>query len=257
MIVANLTPDDLEWTHIGVTGTLKSGQIVEMEDNRARHVLNKLESRGLLRMQFGDDLDTKRTQATGIYTDFWIKQITAFNTDQERRKNTNREPIYPHTQLMTKAKELGIEILGPWAYKPNENTEMARMQRENAELKSQLGLVLQRLDDLAKGGVNVSTPEALKPIAEKLQQAAKKPVEGPKVETVQVKDDPLGLTEQMPEEFDKLWKTVDRMKKDKFVEWIMENASVLTDPKTPPALVKRLEVKWKMAVPSTDWPLPR
>jgi hypothetical protein len=256
MIIANLTPEDLPWTHIGVQGIIHSGQILEMEDSRARHVLNKMEARGLLRLDFGDNQEEKKALAQQTYIDFWVKQITNFNQDQERRKNTNRETIYPSKQLLDKAKELGVEILGPWAYKPSENTEMTRMQKENSDLKVQLAMVIQRLDDLAKGGVNVSTPEAMKSIEEKVQQAAKKPAFEPKVEAVQIQDDPLGVTVPFSEEFDKLWKTVDRMKKDKFIEWIMENAAVLNDPKTPPALVKRLELKWKMAVPNTDWPLP-
>lgn len=255
MIVANFTPEDLMWTHIGVTGTIKSGQILEMEDNRARHVLNKLEARGLLRMQFGDDAAEKQVTAQGLYKDFWVRQITVFNVDQERRKNTNREPIYPSEQLKQKAKELGIEILGPWAYKPNENTELGQMRKENVELRGQVAMLMEKMNDFLKATGTKDTPVAMKPIEERVQMAAKKQTEV-EVPVTPPKEDPFGLTVPFSEEFDKLWKTVDKMKKDKFIEWIMENASVLNDPKTPPALVKRLEMKWKQAVPNTDWPLP-
>jgi hypothetical protein len=257
MIVANFTPDDLEWTHIGVTGTIKSGQILEMEDNRARHVLNKLEARGLLRMQFGDDPGEKQQVALGIYKGFWVKQITGFNNDQDRRKDTHRDPIYPHEQLMNKAKELGVEILGPWAYKPSETTELGQMRKENSELRGQVAMLMEKMNDFMKATGTKDTPVAMKPIEERVQMAAKKQVFEAKVEMPPVTEDPLGLATPLPEELDKLWKTVDKMKKDKFVEWIMENAAILNDPKTPPALVKRLEMKWKQAVPSTDWPLPK
>ena len=60
MIVGNFTPDPIEWMHIGITGVVNPNEIVEMDNARAKHVLNKFARRGLVQMQYGDDAETKK-----------------------------------------------------------------------------------------------------------------------------------------------------------------------------------------------------
>jgi hypothetical protein len=115
---------------------------------------------------------------------------------------------------------------------------------------------MEKMNDFMRATGTQDTPVAMKSVEERIKMAAKKQTE-PDVPVTPAKEDPLGLATPFSEEFDKLWKTVEKMKREKFIEWIMENAALLSDVKTPPALIKRLEMKWKQAVPSSDWPLPK
>jgi hypothetical protein len=41
MIIANHTPEDVEWMHIGINGIIKSGEVKEFDEGRGNHILNK------------------------------------------------------------------------------------------------------------------------------------------------------------------------------------------------------------------------
>lgn len=149
MIIANFTPDTIEWMHGGINGVLKTNDVKEFDESRGNHILNEYTPRGLLRMEYNDDPEIKKKEAMAIYTRFWEKQVVVFNQHNERLKNENKAFVMATPQLETKAKEMGIELVGPWKLKiPAQNKEIERLQRENRELGSKFDKLQDQMADL-------------------------------------------------------------------------------------------------------------
>ena len=110
MYIANFTPDMINWTHAGQNGLLKPGDIVEFNDARGKHILNKWGQRGLIRMSYGDEgnEDELRKQAMEIYTEFWKHQVSYFNRQNLQRENEDKALIEPSKELIKKAEEKGV-----------------------------------------------------------------------------------------------------------------------------------------------------
>jgi FtsZ-binding cell division protein ZapB len=142
MIVANFTPDPILWKHMGITGTipgLKEGStnhVVEMDNARARHILNAFEKIGLVQMQFGDDPELKEKESMAQYQRFWEHQIEVFNQNNEQQKEQGNRYSKPTDLLELKAKELGLELKKPWMVPVKDDAVMKTLRDENAELKA-------------------------------------------------------------------------------------------------------------------------
>lgn len=143
MIIANLTPDDVPWMHIGVTGVLKAGDMAEFEDGRGRHILSKWGQRGILRMGFEDNseegLVKKTKEAKGLYDKFWMRQISYHNQHNDALKNAGGAYVTPSEELEVHAAMLGVDVIGPWnAAKAKENADLAKLKEENKTLVDSL-----------------------------------------------------------------------------------------------------------------------
>ena len=149
MFIANYTPDDILWTHGGLSNTIESDQVVEMDDARGNHILNQFGPRGLIKLQYGDEEEVRKKEAMTIYTMFWERQITNFNQQNEARKNENKAYIAPNKQLQEKADEMGLEIVGPWKLKiPVASAEMDKLKAENKELYTKIDTLQTQVSEL-------------------------------------------------------------------------------------------------------------
>lgn len=149
MIIANFTPDTIEWMHAGINGTLRPDDVKEFEESRGNHILNEFTARGLLRMEFGDDQEIKKKEAMAIYTRFWEKQIVVFNQHNERLKNENKAYVMATPELEKKAKEMDIGLVGPWKLKiPAQNKKIEKLETENRELYGKLDKLQDQMTDL-------------------------------------------------------------------------------------------------------------
>src|SRR3972149_7613003 len=134
--VANFTPDPIRWHHLGATAILEPGAVVEFETHRANHIVNKFGPRGIVTLAYGDDQAAKAKEAMATWRRFWVKQITVYNQDNEKRKNTNREYVDPTEILLEHSKTLGIPLVGPWMVKDTaDDVAVQALQNENAELR--------------------------------------------------------------------------------------------------------------------------
>lgn len=142
MIVANGTSDPINYTHMGITGTVpayKEGStdhVVEMDDARAKHILNGFAKIGLVQMQFGDDPEAKMKESMSQYQRFWEHQIEVFNQNNEQQKEQGNRYSKPTDRLELKAKELGLELKKPWMVPVKDDAVMKALRDENAELKA-------------------------------------------------------------------------------------------------------------------------
>ncbi len=139
-IVANFTPDTIEWTHIGVVGTLKPDEIEDFNTGRANHILSKYGNRGLVRLELGDDKEEiikgKRKVAMKMWRDFWLKQIAYHNQHNENLKNSNCALVDPAEDLRDHAEKLGVDLIGPWSIKQFEkDKEVTQLREDNAQLR--------------------------------------------------------------------------------------------------------------------------
>lgn len=154
MLIANFTPDRITTMYIGRTRTFKPGDMDDVPDKEGNHVLTKWAKRGLIRINFDEykdeaRLERKRQQAMTIYEDFWTKQISDFNQLNEAMKNENKAYIRPGMELRSKAKELGIELIGPWKVaQPTDDGKIRALKEENAELKEQVKIVTGQMAEL-------------------------------------------------------------------------------------------------------------
>jgi hypothetical protein len=144
MILANFTPDDIEWTFGGLSGVIPGngikGSLVEVDDAKGNHLLNKFGPRGLIRMQYSkepDYLSRRKAESVKVYGDFWLRQVQNFNELNDNRKNEGKPYIRPTKDLLEHAEQLGIELIGPWraAVKEPDSGLVASLQKQIDELK--------------------------------------------------------------------------------------------------------------------------
>ncbi|MEE9365991.1 MAG: hypothetical protein V3W44_04810 [Dehalococcoidales bacterium] len=157
MIVANFTPDTVEWLHIGIVGKIAPGQVKEFDEARANHILSKYGRRGLLRMEYGDDEEVKKKEAMILYNRFWEIQIVNFNQHNETLRNENRAFVHATPDVEAHAKAMGHELVGPWkVLKSDSSKEIGELKKENAGLREDMGKLQAQLQELlVKLSVNV------------------------------------------------------------------------------------------------------
>jgi len=158
LIVANFTPDKIDWMHMGIDGTItayskdSTNHIVELDDNRARHLLNAHSKIGLVQMQFGDEEEVKKKQSLRLYERFWHHQIEVFNQSNEQQKEAGNRYHRPTDILAEKAEEFGLELKKPWTVPKRDHARTEALEAENLELrktiKAQTGQISQILDAL-------------------------------------------------------------------------------------------------------------
>lgn len=148
MFIANYTPDDIDWMHIGVPGTIKTGEMPEFDDKRGNHILTKWGARGLIRMRFGDNVEEAKKRAMKQYRKFWEWQIQTFNQDNELRKAENRPYVRPTEELEEHAEKLGIDLIAPWTMK--KNTAGSAALERNIELETQVATLSKQVESLMK-----------------------------------------------------------------------------------------------------------
>ena len=175
MIVGNFTPDPIEWMHIGITGVVNPNEIVEMDNARAKHVLNKFARRGLVQMQYGDDAETKKKESMDLWTNFWEFQIVQFNQHNEDQKEKGNRYARPTPELLEKAKILGLSLLQPWRIESKESPQLKKLEDENVALRAtvdaQTGQIAEILEMLKKGQ---PIPETAEPVTDILTVNRKK-----------------------------------------------------------------------------------
>lgn len=126
MKIANFTPEAIEWTHEGITGIIQPGEVKDFPDNRAKFILSKMDRRGLVQMELGDDKDNcklKREESMKRYIDFWQYNVISFNQNNETRKMENKHYLKAPKHIAKHAEELGIDLVGPWTIKANKSDD--------------------------------------------------------------------------------------------------------------------------------------
>lgn len=257
MILANFTPEPIHWMHEGKEGWLKTGDIAEFADNRARHILNKFDRLGLLQLNFGDDPEKKRVQAMETWTNFWKRQITIFNQDNERRKNTNREYVDPSDQLKDHAQRLGLELVGPWSIKSTDNAQMIAVQAENETLKSQVAMLAKQVGALAEAMKSRDIPFELRTPEEKIELSKGGVESQPEVKLPETKLEDATLADSKPAfpDYAKLVNEFSKLSKERFGEWVMTNLERIQSPEFPPAVKTMVTEKWERLI-KADFPVP-
>jgi hypothetical protein len=167
MIIGNFTPDPIDWMHIGISGTIGPSETVEMGESRAKHILNKFARRGLVQMQFNDDIELKKQESMNQWTAFWEQQIVQFNQHNEDQKEKGNRYARPTPELKAHAEILRLELLQPWRIEAKESPELKRLQEENVKLRTtvdaQTGQIAEILEMLKAGQ---PVPETVEPVTD-------------------------------------------------------------------------------------------
>ena len=201
MIVANFTPDPVPWLHIGVSGTLKPGDVLEWDEARAKHVLNKSGRLGIVKMTYGDNEAIKRDDSMRLWRAFWELQVTNFNQGNEGRKAENKPYARPSKEIVEHAKRLQLELVGPWVSPAKtDDGAILELKEANKTLTGQLKELSALVSQMVKGGSGsgMVRPDS---IDDKVDEApvVNTPVGPPKVEggdTTQASDaEPLTKAE--------------------------------------------------------------
>ena len=177
MIIANFTPDKIEWMHVGANGTIpaynpdnpKKPHIVNFDDSRANHILNKFAVRGLVQMNFGDDEEAKKKESLKLWRIFWERQIENQNQHNEQQKEAGNRYSRPTDELDEHAKLLGIELLRPWTVAAKSTKEVDELKGENMALKKSIEAMQAQMSQLMQmmaGGKVKTQPVNAEPASE-------------------------------------------------------------------------------------------
>lgn len=243
MIIANYTPEDVEWQHVGINGIMKSGEVKEYDEGRGNHILNKWGARGLLALKFGDNQDEKKREALAVYKKFWERQITNFNQNNEKRKATQLEYVFPTDQQEKHAKELGMDVLGPWKQKEERGAREQQLADENAELRISVKKANARLDEMMAK-------------FDKFTQRFGDPKDMVTEETPMEKAGAVPDTSKSPiiADDEYLRKQFKLMQKKPFKEWIIDNFAIFNN--VNPVIMNEIRQKWLTLFPGEDFPIP-
>jgi len=222
----------------------------------------------LVKLLFGDDPKEMQIKSMAVYTRFWERQIMVFNQDNEKRRNTNREYVEPTKQLMQKAQELGIKLIGPWAVEKVDNQMTTALMREKAELRTTLGTLMQEIQSIkhtvAGGGKDM--PDVMKDTFAKLQgdqtQLADNQEEKPEEQVAGIKDAVSAEEDEdnsdppiKGDEYKTVRYKVAKMGKKTFSNWVMENMESFQENRYPAEFIKECRDKWARLY-EDDWPFP-
>ena len=184
--IANFTPDSIEWWHVGVNGIIQPGEIVEnMDEGRARHILNKFGNIGLIQLNFKDDIEEKKKAAMRQWRAFWERMIESHNQANEDAKEKGNRYTKPTPDLEEKARLFGLELLRPWRVERKENEEINTLKAENQSLKQSLNsmqdqmtkmfeMLSARMDPPVPTNINVDAEKALSAVIEMNQNRYKR-----------------------------------------------------------------------------------
>ena len=247
--IANYTPDPITYIHGGIPATIESGKLVEMEEKKANFVLNKFDKRGLVLMKFGDDPEVRRPEAMAQWKRFWIRQITIYNQDNERRKNTQREYVEPQQELVEHAAILGIELQGPWTIKQTDNAAVQAVLIENANLKVEMSALKSQMQELIDAMRARQVPIELQSPAEKIETTKRGAESQPKEEVI-VKPKPAPAVDHKP-----LIAEFQMLTKEKFGEWVMVNLDRIQANDFPLDVRQMIEQKWERLIQG-EFPVP-
>jgi len=128
-VLFNPTNEELSAQHQGVDVIIPAypvkGHMVEVDDRRARHILNILGPRGLTTLIYGDEGEKKEAKAkSGRERNraFKRKQVIDFNQLNMANKHGRKDYLYPGQQLKDYADEVGIKLEEPYSA-PDEGRE--------------------------------------------------------------------------------------------------------------------------------------
>lgn len=157
MFIANFTPDTIEWTHVGQSGKLETDDILEFDDARGKHILNKWGKRGLIRVSYEDkgNEDELREKSMKQYREFWEGQVNYFNTQNMQRENENKPFVAPSKVLEEKAKELNLGLKSPWVVQPQPDPSagdrrVTALESELDEMKGMMKDILGTVTEVSK-----------------------------------------------------------------------------------------------------------
>jgi len=146
----NPTNEQFDMQHQGVSFSLKAGDKVEVEDARARHVLNSMGPRGLTTLFYGCDEEKIKRDAVLRNLAFKKKQITEYNQRNENRKMEGKSYLPPTEKVTEYAIELGLKLLEPFTMKDEERSEISKAKEENAGLKREMEEMREMMSELLK-----------------------------------------------------------------------------------------------------------
>lgn len=244
MIIANFTPDDIRWTHNGLSDVIKAGEIKEFEERRGKFILNKNDRKGLIQLRFGDDPEAKRVESMATWKKFWERQITMYNQDNERRKNTQKEYVEPQPELVTHSEKLGIKLVGPWTIQKTDNAAIQAVMLENVDLKAKLEALTRQMGEIADAMKAREVPFELRTAAEKVELSKR----GEESQEPKNQEPPKPDHTKLVNEFSKL-------STERFGEWVMTNLDRIQSTEFPPAIRTMVKEKWERLVKS-DFPIP-
>lgn len=150
MHIGNFTPDPVTWMHLGIEGTIKPDQVLEYDDARGRHILNKFAVRGLVQMVFGDKPESKRGESMGRWKSFWETQVINFNRYNESQKENHNRYTDPSKELREHAAALNLELISPWRVESKDSPKVAVLEKENLMLREENAGIKKSLLDVQK-----------------------------------------------------------------------------------------------------------
>jgi len=150
IVLFNPTDEELRAQYGGIDVVIaalgEEGNLVRVEDQKARHILNILGPRGLTSLEFGDDSEDgaiknqKADDGRRRALDFKKKQVRTYNRDNEGRKMRHLEYVEPPELIKKWAKDLGELLIQPYELKSVDMEEISSLRSANKELMDQLKL---------------------------------------------------------------------------------------------------------------------
>jgi len=200
-VLFNPTNEELKAQHQGVDVIIPAypakGHMVEVDDRRARHILNILGPRGLTTLIYGDEGDKKEKKAkSGVERNkvFKRKQVVDFNQLNLSNKHSNKDYLYPGKQLKEYADEIGIKLEEPYSVPDegrekvsalmdevktkdttikNQGKQLGELQKQVSGLSSQLASLLEMMKQPEKAEPVVELSKEQKEAGEYLEEVVK------------------------------------------------------------------------------------
>jgi len=147
-VLFNPTNEVLRGMYSGIDFVIKSGEKIKVDDNKANHLLNSLTKKGLCVLSYGDNEHEIAEQGIARNLKFKKAQILTYNQANEARKAQGMSYLEPPEAVKEYSIELGIKLNEPYTMMEAEQNALSKTNRENAELRSQVNDLTDKLNQL-------------------------------------------------------------------------------------------------------------
>jgi len=170
-IIKNPTNELMEPMHAGKTYSFPPDHVMQVPGKAAGHILNEYGQRGLVQLNYGDNSNASKQDPevtieeykskAGLRKNkqFKTRQVEVYNQDNEARRGRNDPFVTPTDQVKGYAKELGLDLLGPYTAPDNKQAEVNALVAENADLKGMMKKLMEQNQAILANmnGANVNT----------------------------------------------------------------------------------------------------
>lgn len=148
----NPTDEQLKTMHDGISYIFESGDTKRVETAVGRHILTHFQARGIVLLEYGDDTsgakEVKIEDALKRQKTFELKQIRAYNVDNEKRKRQGKLWVEPPAAVVHFATKHNVKLEEFFSEADVKNKELSEAVNRAFDAEKQVATLTEQLTEV-------------------------------------------------------------------------------------------------------------